>query len=287
MSCRADLHRRVQARHRLLIDHGDFVAADAAQLVLRHLRHVAALEPDRPPTIRPWLPMSRMMPSATVDLPQPDSPTRPIASPGITLQEKSITAGISPARVKKEIDRFSISRIGWVASWLGSDVYGFAHRFRPQSFRDSSRIPSASRFRPSTKLISAIAGTSGRPGVEPQQQAAGVDRRAPVGAFRREAEAEEAERPEQDRGVADAQAEIDDQRPARVGQDLPQHDVPRPLAAGLGRGHVVARLDVHRQAADDAEDPGLDAKTTATKMFSWFGRIEKMPSGSALKTRPE
>ena len=53
-----------------------------------------------------------MMPSDTVDLPQPDSPTMPIASPGMTVQEKSITAGISPRSVKKEIDRFSISRIG-------------------------------------------------------------------------------------------------------------------------------------------------------------------------------
>jgi hypothetical protein len=30
----------------------------------------------------------------------------------MTVQEKSITAGISPARVKKEMERFSISRIG-------------------------------------------------------------------------------------------------------------------------------------------------------------------------------
>ena len=49
---------------------------------------------------------------ATVDLPQPLSPTRPIASPGITVQEKSITAGISKSRVMNEIERFSISRIG-------------------------------------------------------------------------------------------------------------------------------------------------------------------------------
>ena len=53
-----------------------------------------------------------MTPSATVDLPQPDSPTRPTASPGRTLTEKSITAGISRSRVKKEIERLSISRIG-------------------------------------------------------------------------------------------------------------------------------------------------------------------------------
>ena len=56
-----------------------------------------------PPVIFPMFDRSRMMPSATVDLPHPDSPTSPIASPGITLQEKSITAGISARRVKKEM----------------------------------------------------------------------------------------------------------------------------------------------------------------------------------------
>src|SRR5690606_39044914 len=69
----------------------------------------------RPPTILPTFDRSRMMPSDTVDLPQPDSPTIPIASPGITVQEKSITAGISPRLVKNEMDRFSISMIGWAA----------------------------------------------------------------------------------------------------------------------------------------------------------------------------
>ena len=53
-----------------------------------------------------------MTPSATVDLPQPDSPTRPRAWPGSTVAEKFITAGISPVRVKKEIERSSITRRG-------------------------------------------------------------------------------------------------------------------------------------------------------------------------------
>src|SRR6056297_141815 len=65
-----------------------------------------------PPTTRPFLPRSCITPSATVDLPQPDSPTRPTASPGMTETEKSITAGISRSRVKKEMDSVSISRIG-------------------------------------------------------------------------------------------------------------------------------------------------------------------------------
>ena len=52
-----------------------------------------------PPTMPPFFPMKFMMASATVDLPQPDSPTMPCASPGMSLRLKSTTAGISPARV--------------------------------------------------------------------------------------------------------------------------------------------------------------------------------------------
>src|SRR6201991_1135391 len=88
-----------------------------------------------PPTILPMLERSRMMPSDTVDLPQPDSPTMPIASPGMTVQEKSMTAGISPLRVKKEIDRFSISMIGPVVGPLvgstGSRTASFMGRSNP------------------------------------------------------------------------------------------------------------------------------------------------------------
>ena len=45
-----------------------------------------------------------MTPRATVDLPHPDSPTNPIASPGWIVQLKSMTAGISFSRVKNEIE---------------------------------------------------------------------------------------------------------------------------------------------------------------------------------------
>jgi len=40
-----------------------------------------------------------MIAMATVDFPQPDSPTIPMVSPGLTVKEKSTTAGISPALV--------------------------------------------------------------------------------------------------------------------------------------------------------------------------------------------
>ena len=42
----ADLHRRIQACHRLLVDHGDLVAADRAKLLLGQFAHVLALELD-------------------------------------------------------------------------------------------------------------------------------------------------------------------------------------------------------------------------------------------------
>ena len=60
-------------------------------------RPLNLIEPDM---IRPLPPRYCITAMATVDLPQPDSPTRPTASPGCTVKEKSMTAGISPARVK-------------------------------------------------------------------------------------------------------------------------------------------------------------------------------------------
>ena len=101
-----------------------------------------------------------MMPSATVDLPQPDSPTMPIASPGMTVQEKSMTAGISPLageegdrQVLDLEDRLVRDFADGPRSWpSGLPV--------DQSFIDCSRSASASRLRPSTNDISAIAGGS-------------------------------------------------------------------------------------------------------------------------------
>jgi hypothetical protein len=57
-----------------------------------------------------------MMARATVDFPHPDSPTRPTLSPFPTVREKSITAGISPARVEYETFRSVISRTGALSS---------------------------------------------------------------------------------------------------------------------------------------------------------------------------
>src|SRR5690606_17044916 len=71
---------------------------------------------------------------------------------------------------------------------------------------------------------------------------------------RRQAEAEEAEDANGDGDVAHAQAGIDDQRPADIGKDLDQHDVPGVFAAHLRGGDVVALPDFEHQAAHDAHD---------------------------------
>ncbi len=109
--------------HRLLVDHGDLVAADGAQLLVGHLAHVLALEAGcgRRRSSRHWT-RSRMMPSDTVDLPQPDSPTMPMRLAGHDGAGKSITAGISPP-LGEEGDRQVLDARGWGSAF--SDVRGF------------------------------------------------------------------------------------------------------------------------------------------------------------------
>src|SRR5437899_6259657 len=52
------------------------------------------------------------MPRATVDLPHPDSPTRPMASPGAIAKVRPGMTLTSPARLKYEMRAFSSARIG-------------------------------------------------------------------------------------------------------------------------------------------------------------------------------
>src|SRR5713101_55194 len=56
-----------------------------------------------------------MMASATVDLPQPDSPTRPRASRGAMAKLRPGMTLASPARRKNEMRAFSKARIGVAA----------------------------------------------------------------------------------------------------------------------------------------------------------------------------
>ena len=87
-----------------------------------------------------------MMASATVDLPQPDSPTSPIAC-----------AGHDPAR--EVHDRRNLAAAGEERNAETVDLEnGIGHALLPQSRSDCSRIASASRLRPSTNDIIASAG---------------------------------------------------------------------------------------------------------------------------------
>src|SRR5215472_16032076 len=71
----------------------------------------------RPPVIRPGGGTRRMMDRAVTDLPHPDSPTMPTASPGPTSKETPSTARTTPHDVKKYVRRSSTRRRG-VSVWF-------------------------------------------------------------------------------------------------------------------------------------------------------------------------
>src|SRR5579863_199044 len=101
-----------------------------------------------------------MMARATVDLPQPDSPTTPCASPGISLRLKSTTAGTSPALVKYETQRLRHSRTGVCSLKASITFREWELRQGHQSLRLISRRPSASKLKPRIKLETDSAGIS-------------------------------------------------------------------------------------------------------------------------------
>ena len=81
----ADPEHRIERGHRLLEDHGDLAAADAAHLLVGELEQLAAVEADGALRMRAgaWR-QQRMTASAETDLPEPDSPTIATISPGWT-----------------------------------------------------------------------------------------------------------------------------------------------------------------------------------------------------------
>ena len=103
----ADGERRVEARHRVLEDHGDLVAAQRA-----HARRSRERSRSRPsngsPTRRRCGPAatarSRITASDVTVLPEPDSPTSPTISPARRRSDTSSTTGARPASVS-ELDR--------------------------------------------------------------------------------------------------------------------------------------------------------------------------------------
>ena len=99
----ADRDGRVQRGQRVLEDHRHVRAAQPAQRRGRSRRAAPARRTG--PTRSPATPRSGSRPmiaSEVTDLPQPDSPTRPIVSPGATAKLTPSTARVrcSPVRVK-------------------------------------------------------------------------------------------------------------------------------------------------------------------------------------------
>src|ERR671913_2065640 len=165
-----------------------------------------------------------------VDLPQPDSPTRPKLSPGMMSSEKSGKATTEP-----EEDRYSTLR----------------------SRMESSGFVTASRSSIRERQLAQAVGEQVEAEHERDDGEAGeqrhvrehrdhggrlLDHAAPVRVRRRQAESQEAEGADGDGGVAEPEAEIGDQRPAAIGQELDQHDVGIGLAAEPRRGDEILLL---------------------------------------------
>ena len=92
----ADGGHRIEARHRLLEDHADAGAAHRAHLRHGQREQIAAFEGDAAPgSMRPGFGTSRMMASADIDLPQPNSPT---------------SASVSPAAIEKPTRSTTVTR---------------------------------------------------------------------------------------------------------------------------------------------------------------------------------
>ena len=87
----ADRHPRVERADRVLED--DLHLAPQPPELFPYFAKVLAVE--RRPT-RTWAGSSRRSVRPSVDLPQPDSPTRPKISPGVTSKSTSSTAYTSP-----------------------------------------------------------------------------------------------------------------------------------------------------------------------------------------------
>ena len=99
-------------------------------------------------------------------------------------------------------------------------------------------------------------GIERRREVEIDHVAVVLDHAAPIGVGRLDAEAEEAQRRDEQEGEAEAQPELGDQRRQCVGQDLAADDPPQPFAAQPRRLDEFEHDDVHGDGAAQAEDPG-------------------------------
>src|SRR5215471_8860778 len=191
----------------------------------------------RPAVMTPLRPRYRMSDMASVDLPQPDSPTRPTLSPALISIEKLEIAGTT-----LPLDLYSTVRPLIVSS--GSVIEGelaqpIRQQIEAEDERDDCEARQQCHVRPDRNHRRRL-----------------LHHTAPIGIGWRQAEAKEAEDTDGNGSVAEPQAEIRDQRAATVGQQFHQQNVGRRLAAKLGRRDEVLAFQLEHEPAHDARNPG-------------------------------
>src|SRR5580700_11682 len=191
----------------------------------------------RPPTTSPPDGSSRMMDSAVIVLPLPDSPTMPRHSPGSTVSDTPSMACTVARRSLISMRRSSMIRSGANGKTssqvensapLQADLERVTQRVTDEVDRDDDEDD-------------RDAGREDLPPVAVVDRVdAGVEHAAPVGLRRTDAEAQVGPRHDQQDRVGDLEGGVDDDRADRVRRDVPEHRPHRPAAHHLHRLHVVA-----------------------------------------------
>src|SRR5262247_2021268 len=182
-----------------------------------------------------------MTAKSAVDLPEPDSPTRPTISPGCRARVRSFTAGWSAPPTAKLTLRFSISRSGSDIAERALQVEAIAQPLAKEVEADDG-------------------GADGQRGAEERPEGDAdvllrlVDHDAPVRVRRLGAQAEIAQRGPAHEGEADVDAALHDDGRPHAGENLAVLDIQRALPAGAGRGDVVVARGVEHGAAHDADE---------------------------------
>src|SRR5262250_2746623 len=178
---------------------------------------------------------------SAVDLPEPDSPTRPTISPGCRARVRSFTAGWSAPPTAKLTLRFSISRSGSDIAERALQVETIAQSLAEEVEADDG-------------------GADGQRGAEERPEGDAdvllrlVDHDSPVRVRRLGAQAEIAQRGPAHEREADIDAALHDDGRPHAGQDLAVLDVECALPAGAGRGDVIVARGVQHGAAHDADE---------------------------------
>ena len=133
----ADGIDRIKGGHRLLEDHGDVLAADLPHPFLAGLQQVLPLSRTAPAPIRPGgTGTRRMIDSAVMLLPHPDSPTMPRVRPGWRDSATPSSTLAVPWRVRNSTSRSSTSSSGAAASTAQRSLRrGLKASFSPSPIR--------------------------------------------------------------------------------------------------------------------------------------------------------